>query len=348
MKKGKKNKLFVVGCIALAVMLTFSTYISLVVFGVITEENKKGEQGNEGGYVVGGNNSATDGNTPNNEGGNNSYLPNFSQGGNDTSQGNGGNNQTQNTPQGNSSFAQSGKTEYYLNTKKTAKEVIDIYADIMNKTKLSKPAFTKIEYQELPDDSESRVISEGADSVETVFGFIKSLGLIVDKDTAYKEPLVHKKGDEMKTSFPVFGRDKGSYLTDANGVKNYTYQKLKNGNIKLTFTLVDEKNPEPIGENSNVAPSYTGAVFAPMSKQTIDGTINHPIVKAFSKDIKYTLIYHDCKVEMVFNPATEQIVTLNHFADVRLSGTGNVVLGGVMTVEKQELKTIVLIKDFEY
>ncbi len=354
--KKKKNVLFAVGCVALALMLTFSTYISLVVFGVITEENLKGSQGNtvtsnvgaggasqgEGSAEVSGQSNPILGDIGSN---NNPVAPNQqgSSGGNEQAEG-----QISAEEYDNIANTTSAKSNYYLDTGKSAKEVIDIYADIMNKTKALKPGFTKIEYQDLPGDPENRVVTEGADSIETVFGFIESLGLIVDKDTAYKEPFIHEKGEEMVTSFPVFGREKGSYLTDPKGVKSYTYEKLKNGNIKLTFTLVEENNPEPIGENSNVAPSYTGAVFAPMSKKTIDDTINHPIVKAFSKDIKYNLVYHDCKVEMVFNPQTEHIVSLNHFANVILSGTGDVVIGGKMVLEKQELETVVLIKDFNY
>ncbi len=353
--KKKKNILFAVGCVALALMLTFSTYISLVVFGVITEENVKGSQDKSGTSYVDGNsstpqennnseNSTQSNEVSNNIGGNNASVTPNQQGNADVNANSGEEspNVQENSPVSNTS----SKSNYYLDTKKTAKEVIDIYAEIMNDTKASKPGFTKIEYQDLPGDAQNRVVSEGADSIETVFGFIETLGLIVDEKTAYEEPFIHEKGEEM-SKFPVFEREKGSYLTDPKGVKSYTYEKLKNGNIKLTFTLVDENNPEPIGENSNTSPSYTGAVFSPMSKAKIDNTINHPIVAVFASNIKYNLKYHDCKVEMVFNPENSQIVSLNHYAYINLSGSGNVV-GGRMALDKQELVTVVLIKDFKY
>ncbi len=353
--KKKKNILFAVGCVVLALMLTFSTYISLVVFGVITEESVKGNQGNPTSSGVEGNNAEPQGDdnaekpTLNNsiygsEGGNNTAVtPN--QQGNGEANGDAGEEKPGIQADSPVSPAPSRST-YYLDTKKSAKEVIDIYAEIMNKTKASKPGYTKIEYQDLPGDSQNRVVSEGADSIQTVFGFIETLGLIVDEKTAYEEPFIHEKGEEM-SKFPVFEREKGSYLTDPKGVKSYTYEKLKSGNIKLTFTLIDENNPEPIAENSNVSPSYTGAVFAPMSKAKIDNTINHPIVAVFASNIKYNLKYHDCKVEMVFNPENGQIISLNHYAYINLSGSGTVV-GGRMALDKQELVTVVLIKDFVY
>ncbi len=362
-KNKKKNILFAIGCVTLAIMLTFSTYISLVVFGVISEENKKGEsvQQNEGsnsvvnadssftviettpdGVIVDGTVASGDNNTADNTDANNNYVQT------DDSIGTGdGGSQGNNNAQSQKPVTPTpDESIFYLDTNKSAKQVIDIYAELMDNAKTLKPGFIKIEYQDLPGDAQNRVVTEGAESIETVFGFVKSLGLIVDEQTAKNEPYIHQKGDEM-TKFPVFDRAKGSYLTDPKGVKSYTYQKDKNGNIKLTFTLVDEINPEPIAENSNTAPSYTGAVFSPMSKEKIDNTVNHPIVTAFAKNIKYSLTYHDCRVEMVFNPENGQIISLNHFAYVRLSGSGDVI-GGRMDLKKQELVTAVLINDFKY
>ncbi len=354
----KKNILFAVGCAVLAVMLTLSTYITLVVFGVVTEENKNGEHanGDGAGYIVNVDGNAQEGDLPQGGDGLNNYSPNFVPNGNvqnpqQNNQGGGSNVTDAPTPgapleKPDNNITAPSKSDYYLNTQKSAKEVIDIYADIMNKTKAAKPGYTKVEYQDLPGDANNRVVTEGAESIEKVFGFIETLGLIVDEKTAREEPFIHEKGEEM-SKFPVFDREKGSYLTDPKGVKSYTYTADKNGNVKLTFTLINEKNPEPIGENSSVAPSYTGAVFSPMSKAKIDNTVNHPIVMAFAKNIKYSLTYHDCKVEMVFNPETEEIVSLNHYAYINLSGSGDVI-GGRMALQKQELVTVVLINDFKY
>jgi hypothetical protein len=223
----------------------------------------------------------------------------------------------------------------------------------MNNAKQKAPAFTKIEYQELPDGEENRVISEGTEhagdeAVNKMLNFVTELGVFVPKDDAEANPYVHNKGDADMARFPVFDREKGSYLTDAKGIESFTYKILGNGNVKMTFVLVPEDNPEPVGENQSVAPSYTGAVFSPMSKAKIDGTVYHPIVGVFAKNIKYSLRYHDCSVEVEFNPDTLEIVNLKQIANVSIKGSGDVVGTGHIGLERQELISTVIIKDLDY
>ena len=85
-----------------------------------------------------------------------------------------------------------------------------------------------------------------------------------------------------------------------------------------------------------------------MSKQQIDGTVYHPIVTIFAKDIQYSLRYHDCSVEVEFNPNTMQIVNLKQVANVSIKGQGDVVNVGIIGVERQELIGTVIIKDLKY
>lgn len=366
MKKNKKKIAYTVGCVALSLLLGFSSYIGLVIVGVVAEEKKNGSaglvqqsgNGNAGtgnadvggnavtdnnGYVVnnGVNVPATDVNggavVGGNVSGNNNYSGN-------------GNAQT-NQISGGASTSQIKNT--LLDTKKSAADIVEIYALVMNKAKAEKPGFTKIEYQELPGDPANRVISEGGenvndDLVNRLLGFVEGLGVFVTQEQAESEPYIHEKGDADMSLFPVFSREKGSYLTDPAGIKSYTYKVLSNGNVKFSFVLVSEDNPEPIAENSEVAPSYTGAVFSPMSKERIDGTVNHPIVTVFAKNIQYSLRYHDCYVEVEFNPQTLQIVNLKQFADVSIKGSGDVVGIGTIGLERQELFSTVLIKDLKW
>lgn len=366
MKKNKKKIAYTVGCVALSLLLGFSSYIGLVIVGVVAEENKNGSAGlvqqngngsvgtgdvNVGGNAVTDNNGyvidngvnvpATDVNGSTVVGGNVSGNNNYS--------GN-GNAQT-NQISGGASTSQIKNT--LLDTKKSAADIVEIYALVMNKAKAEKPGFTKIEYQELPGDPANRVISEGGenvndDLVNRLLGFVEGLGVFVTREQAESEPYIHEKGDADMSRFPVFSREKGSYLTDPAGIKSYTYKVLSNGNVKFSFVLVSEDNPEPIAENSEIAPSYTGAVFSPMSKERIDGTVNHPIVTVFAKNIQYSLKYHDCYVEVEFNPQTLQIVNLKQFADVSIKGSGDVVGIGTIGLERQELFSTVLIKDLKW
>lgn len=366
MKKNKKKITYTVGCVALSLLLGFSSYIGLVIVGVVAEEKKNGsaglvQQSGNGDVGTGNVNVGENVNTDNN-----SYVVNNGVdvpatsvngdgyigayvSGNSNYSGN-GNTQTNQTS-GGSSASQIKNT--LLDTKKTAADIVEIYALVMNKAKSEKPGFTKIEYQELPDDAANRVISEGGenvndDLVDKLLGFVEGLGVFVTREQAESEPYIHEKGDADMSLFPVFSREKGSYLTDPAGIESYTYKLLSNGNVKFSFVLVSEDNPEPIAENSDVAPSYTGAVFSPMSKERIDGTVNHPIVTVFAKNIQYSLRYHDCYVEVEFNPQTLQIVNLKQFADVSIKGSGDVVGIGTIGLERQELFSTVLIKDLKW
>ncbi len=357
MKKGKRKVGFIIGCVALSIMLAISGYISMVVVGVIADENKNGtliktdddtiiydnngnqnvivDNSNDNVVIVPDNGDVVNNNTQNNTN-------------------NGVNNNAVNQLQGNASQnTVTQTTNDLLDTNKTKADIVNIYANVMNKAKADKPGFTKIEYQELPEDAANRVISEDSDTVtkedmDKLLGFFVDLGVFVPKETAEAEPYVHQKGDADMSLFPVFNREKGSYLTDPNGIDTYTYTVLPNGNVKMSFVLVSEDNPEPIAENSNVSPSYTGAVFAPMSKERIDGTVYHPIVTVFAKNIKYSLRYHDCYVELVFNPDTLQVESVTQIARVSIKGSGDVVGVGFVGLERQELISTVNIKDFKY
>ena len=366
MKKGKRKVGFIIGCVGLSILLAISGYISMVVVGVIADENKNGtlikndnnqviyDDGNNQNIIVQDSNGNTvvvpdNGNYVNNGNVNNGNVNNSTQNNVNSVVNNG----TVNQPQVNVNQNVTQDTDYLLDTNKTKADIVNIYALVMNKAKQDKPGFTKVEYQELPGGEENRVVAEGGDKVteedvNKLMGFIEGLDVFVPKEEAEKEPYIHEKGDADMTLFPVFFREKGSYLTDPNGIESFTYKVLSNGNVKMTFVLVSEDNPEPIAENSNVAPSYTGAVFSPMSKERIDGTVYHPIVTVFAKDIEYSLRYHDCSVELEFNPETLQVVSLNQFANVSIKGSGNVVGIGFIGLERQELLSKVYIKDFKY
>ena len=379
MKRYKFKKWHIVCSVILSVMICFSGFIGMVITGVVAQGNIDGTlkygigsdektpnanvnnyensedvyYDNNGGIVYDDNNSSVDlsgnsnsGNSANGSNTNNSTgNSNSSQNVNNNTNNNGGNNTVNNNTQ--------NATVNGLPANPTKADIVNIYATIMNKAKADKPGFTKVEYQELPGDPANRVVSQGeehvtAEYIEKLFGFIEDLGVFVPKEKAEADPYIHEKGDEDMSKFPVFSREKGSYLTDPKAIEKYTYTKLSNGNIKMSFVLVPENNPEPIGENTNVAPSYTGAVFSPMSKQQIDGTVYHPVVTIFAKDIQYSLRYHDCSVVVEFNPNTMQIVYLEQVANVSIKGQGDVVRVGIIGVERQELIGTVIIKDLKY
>ena len=322
-----KNAGFIMCCIALSLVLGISTYMSLVSVGVLAEYERDHPKSN----VVS--------STENVQATEKDYLEDYSDG-----------QKFQDTDSGAEGVIitdddQSSGDGEAAPVQITAQDIVNIYAELMNGAKERKPAFTKLEYQILPEDPANRVVTEGEEAVNSVLGVVKDLGVFVPKEEAV--PYNHPKGDSDMSLFPVFNMPKGSYLTDPKGIRSYVYEELPNGNVRVMFVLVSEDNPEPVAEGETVAPSYTGAVFSPMSKAKIDRTLNAPIIAIIATDISYTLRYHDCYVEFEYNPETMELVSLKHIAYVTIKGSGDMLVGRV-NVEKQELESYVFIDGFQY
>lgn len=251
----------------------------------------------------------------------------------------GGDKQTGGSSQGGS---QQGGSQ---SAKKSAAEVLKAYTVAMDKAKSEKPGFTKLEYQTLPSGPNERVVSEGANLVGELLNLVNRLGIMTTEDKA--QPEQHNKGDDTKW-FPVYQGQKGCYLTDANAIQDYSYEELSNGNVKITIVLKAEQNPEPISDGLSVPPSNTGCMFSPIAKKDIDNTINGGTVKAVIKDVNYSLNYHDCKAILEYNPKNNQIVKLEQYMNVAISGSGKLFSFKQITIDKQELYNTLIITDFKY
>lgn len=324
-----KNAGFIMCCIALSLVLGISTYMSLVSVGVLAEYERDHPKSN----VVS--------STENVQVTEKDYLEDYSDG-----------QKFQDTDSGAEGVIitdddQSSGDGADVPVQITAQDIVNIYAELMNGAKEKSPGFKKIEYQVLPDDPANRVVSEGEEAIDAVLGAVQSLGVFIPEDEARANPYYHTKGDSDMSLFPVFFMPKGSYLTDAKGIRSYVYEELPNGNVRVLFVLVSEDNPEPVAEGETVAPSYTGAVFSPMSKAKIDRTLNARIISVIATNISYSLRYHDCYVEFEYNPDTMELVSLKHIAYVTIKGSGDMLMGRV-DVQKQELESYVFIDSFEY
>lgn len=230
---------------------------------------------------------------------------------------------------------------------KSAKEVLDIYTTLLNKAKKDKPGYKKVEYQELPSDANSRVISKGSGLVGTLLNLVDTLGIMTDKATAEADPDISEKGSDMRW-FPVNKCEKGCYLTDAGFIKEHKYEDLGNGKARITIVLKDEANPEPMAEGASTSPSKTGAMFAPLSKADIDETVNGGVVKAVIVGVTYSLTYHDCKAVVEYDTKTNQIIKLEQYMNVAISGGGKIFGVSEIKIDKQELINTMVITDFQY
>ncbi len=253
------------------------------------------------------------------------------------------NNSNNTTPDANKPADNGGSTA----AKKTDKEVLEIYTKIMNKAKADKPGYKKVEYQELPGDAQNRVISKGEGLIGTILKLVDTLDLMTSKETAEADPEIVDKGSDMRW-FPVYKCEKGCYLTDVSAIESTSYEDLGNGKARITIELKDEANPEPMAEGASSSPSKVGAMFSPLSKADIDNTINGGAVQAVIKEVKYSLIYHDCKAVVEYDTKTNQIIKLEQYMNVNINGSGKVFGVSEFQIDKQELFNTMIITDFKY
>ncbi len=264
-----------------------------------------------------------------------------------TVQNNSNNTATDNKGNGTEGTANDNTNNKMDSAEKSAQEILEIYTRVMNKAKADKPGYTKIEYQELPSDANNRVISKGSGLVGVLLNLVDSLELMKSKEAAEADPEIVEKGSDMRW-FPVYKCEKGCYLTDVSAIESATYEDLGDGKAKITIEINDESNPEPMAEGASTSPSNTGAMFSPLSKAEIDTTLNGGAVSAVIKNVTYNLVYHDCKVVLVYDTKTDEIITLEQYMNVAIQGSGNVVLMGDIQIDKQELFNTMYIKDFQY
>ena len=256
-----------------------------------------------------------------------------------TPENNGGN---ATTPDANKPADNGGSTA----AKKTNKEVLEIYTNLMNKAKKDKPGYKKVEYQELPSDAQNRVIPVGGNLVGTLLDLVDQLDLMTSKEAAEADPEIVEKGGDMRW-FPVYKCEKGCYLTDVNAIESTNYEDLGNGKARITIELKDEQNPEPMAEGASTSPSKVGAMFSPLSKKDIDETLNGGVVSAVVKDITYSLTYHDCKAVVEYDTKTNEIIKLEQYMNVAIKADAKVILSKI-SIEKQELFNTMVITDFKY
>jgi len=200
---------------------------------------------------------------------------------------------------------------------KTNAQILAAYTSVMNKAKTDKPAFNKYEFQALPKDKinvtkASLIITPLLDLAGT---------FMTSESKAKANPGVYAKGNDMK-QFPVKNAAKGCMLTDANAIKSASCVKLADGNYKLTIILKDDMNPEHYISGAK-ASSNTGNMFYPLSKSDVDPQLTTGTVKAVISKVNYSLNYYDCTATLIYNPKTNQAVSLDQvtYSLINMSGT---------------------------
>ncbi|MCR4615565.1 MAG: hypothetical protein K5756_05395 [Clostridiales bacterium] len=199
----------------------------------------------------------------------------------------------------------------------TKEEILAAYSEVMNNSKALKPGYTRIEWQDLPE--EKRNIDGGVAKQ-----LIKLAGMFMEsKENATKNPEIKAKGGDMKY-FPVPRAEKGCYLTNANAIKSASCKKQNDGTIKIVIELKPEMNSEPYFAKPN-NPSNVGSMFGPLSLAEINKEITgNPAIKIVVKDVEFTLKYYNCIATLIYDPETMRAKAISQVMDTLIDTSGKI------------------------
>lgn len=197
----------------------------------------------------------------------------------------------------------------------TAEEIVTKYGEVVKKFKTEKPGYTKKEYQALPE--ESRQFSSNL--VNKLLGFADNY---MTKEDSDKAVVTRDKGyEDIINEIPIYGMEDGCLLKDFSTVKNATCTDMGDGTYKLSFSLNDESNPEPLVAGSKDAKSYHSAVLMPGNRDDIMTEVHKVEKMTGAKCNNFDLTYRDCTFECVYNPTNDQVVSITHHANIDIEAS---------------------------
>lgn len=194
--------------------------------------------------------------------------------------------------------------------------ILTLYTKLVDEMKAGKPAFRKIEWQELPE--EHRNLGSVANAVMGIAN-----GMLTTKEKAEAEATVHSQGEDGNGSLPIKDNEKGCLLTDASKIKTATCKDNGDGTATIVITLVDEDNPKPAEGGATSTPYHTSAMFFPMDQAGIDNIVDK--FKAVVTMNSLTLTYTECTVTCVFDTASQKVKTLTYVEPVDIKVDGKAV-----------------------
>ena len=211
------------------------------------------------------------------------------------------------------------------------------YSELMNDAKAQSVGFKKIEWQAIPEEKAKFEGKAFSKILPIASNFFKT------EEDARANPEFKPK-DDGATWLPIYHNQKGCMLTDVNAIESATCTELPDGNVKIVIELKDEDNSEP-PVDAPTCDSYVGSMFTPIQFAEIRTTLEtDPAVKFIVKNVDFDLTYYDCVAELTYNPATNQIVTLDQFMHINikinegsilgLSAKGNAVLDNYMYISE--------------
>lgn len=210
----------------------------------------------------------------------------------------------------------------------TNEEIVKKYAELLNKMKQDQPAYTKKEYQALPEEyrnfssvinkflqfGESYMTKE--DSENAIVSATK--GEIYTADDGTTMPRINHE-------LPICNTDKGCVLTDYSCVKKAECIDNADGTRTLKFELNDEINPEPTPADTCVPVSYHGAVMMPASMKDINTELDKVLSKISIATVNsFELTYRDSTFQVTYDPTNDHVTSIIHHINVDISADAKV------------------------
>lgn len=191
------------------------------------------------------------------------------------------------------------------NKPESVKEIIDQYTLLVDKFKKEKPAYTKKEFQALPEEYRNF-----GGPINTVLNVAS--GYMVTEEEA--EELVRDKGaEEILNDVPIHNSEKGCALTDYDAVEWAKCEDNGDGTYKISFSLKEEINAEPTPADTLVPESAHGAVMQPMAFKDIKAEVDNVVSKVPGISVnRFDLVYHECVFSCVYNPETDEVLSITH------------------------------------
>lgn len=202
------------------------------------------------------------------------------------------------------------------------KEIIEQYTLLVNKFKQEKAAYKKKEYQELPE--EFRNLGTAGNLVLNI-----AAGYITSEADA--EELVRSAGaEEIKNDMPIHNSEVGCLLTDYDAVEWAKCEDVGDGTKKISFSLKEEMNCEPTPADTLVPVSKHGAVMQPLSRNEILKEVENITSKVPGLALNdFSLGYRECVFECVYNPETNQVLSITHHVVIDINADLKVTLATI-------------------
>ncbi len=184
-------------------------------------------------------------------------------------------------------------------------EIIEQYTLLVDKFKKERPAYKRKEFQALPE--EHRNFGKGINVILSV-----ASGYMTTEEDA--EEIVRAKGaEEILYDMPIHGSEKGCVLTDYDSVAWAKCEDLGDGTYKISFSLKEEKNPEPTPADTLIPVSNHGAVMQPMKFSELKAEVDKIAGGVPGVTInQFELQYRDGVYGCVYKPETNEVLSITH------------------------------------